>query len=110
MVNFQEISSKFQLARQESNESITFDCTICAVEGHNGKRVKLYTNGAMSCSRFASAGVEANREHCRPIREMLSIGEQPAKFISETLLDGKLKIECSPADRGKVRLVARNCD
>lgn len=107
-----EIQSKFPSARQETDGSITFECFICASEGHIGKRLKLYTNGALSCSRYASAGTEANSEHCHPIYEILGLrnNNQQTKSISEKLFDGKLTLECSPYGCRKVKIVARNCN
>jgi DNA polymerase I-like protein with 3'-5' exonuclease and polymerase domains len=96
-------------ARQDPDGSITFECPVCRGEGHHGKRARLYAYGALSCVRFAAAGADANRDHCAPLRETLGLGAQPVAFILETLFDGTLTLECEPAERGKARLVARNC-
>jgi DNA polymerase-1 len=96
-------------ARQESDGSITFVCPICETEGHQNKRATIFANGAIACTRFASAGRDAHREHCGPIRELLGLDSKPEAFIAETLFDGKLSLECTPAKQGKVRIVARNC-
>jgi len=98
-------------ARQEPDGSKVFECPICRADGHPGKQAKLYDSGWLSCSRFASAGVDANREHCAPIREALGLSTSPAPaFITKSLFDGALTVECSTAERGKVQLVARNCN
>src|SRR5262249_14088163 len=103
------IRAHYPDARQENDGSIVFECPICRAEDHPGKQVKLYVTGVPSCSRFASAGREANRDHCSPILDMIGVGTG-SSFISKVLFDGKLTIECDQAERGKVRLVARNCD
>lgn len=103
------VSAKFSDARAEQDGAITFECPACRDEGHHNKRIKLFASGALACARFASAGKEANREHCAPIREALGIGAQSSAFISESLFDGKLTLEVTPAERGKVLLLARNC-
>lgn len=110
-VEFSSIKNKFPSSRQEPDGCITFDCPICAESGHIGKRATLYANGAISCVRFASVGGTANHEHCGPIREMLGLSNKPTStFIEEALLDGKLTFNCSLTSRGKVKLIARNCD
>jgi len=103
------VRNRFPDARQEKDGSIIFECPICRTEGHYNKQARLYVSGEISCSRFASAGADANREHCQPIREQLGLGAQPSAFIVETLFDGALTLECEPAERGKMRIVARNC-
>src|SRR6266542_3884879 len=96
-------------ARHETDGSIVFECPLCRVEGRLGKLVKLYINGAISCPTYAGMP-DANREHCRPIRETLGQISNPRQaFIEKVLFDGKLILEVAQAERGKVRLVARNC-
>jgi len=103
-------------ARPDAKGGFKATCIICAQEGHHGKEITIYANGqrftGASCVRFATAGMQdANREHCKPILEDLGVNSKArAPFIVETLLDGKLTIECAQADRDKVRLVARNGD
>lgn len=106
------VSAKFSDARAEQDGAITFECPACRDEGHHNKQVKLFANGALACARFASAGRDANREHCAPIREALGLGapSSASTLIEKVLFGGKLTIECSQAERGKVKLVARNCN
>jgi DNA polymerase I-like protein with 3'-5' exonuclease and polymerase domains len=110
------VRGKFPDARQEQDGSITLpECPLCRDEGHPHKSVKVFVGAdgritGVGCSRFAGAGAEANREHCAPLRELLGLGDGAASAsIREVLLDGRLTLECSPAERGKARLVARNC-
>lgn len=104
------IQSHYPDARQEKDNSVVFECPVCHADNHPGKQIKLFANGALSCARFASAGRDANRDHCQPIRDTLGLGAPASAFITKTLFDGKLTIECSQAERGKVKLVARNCN
>src|SRR5262245_27493648 len=108
-MQLEDVQPYYPDARQEPDGSITFECPICRDEGHHGKRARLYVNGALSCVRFAAAGSDANREHCQPMREQLRLVSQPSAFVIETLFDGTLTLECEPVERGKARLVARNC-
>lgn len=105
------IREQYPDAREEKDGSIVFECPICRAEGHHGKTFTLFANGATSCPRAGAGGQAFNRSHCRPVRDMLGMGvEAVSSFISRVLFDGKLTIECDQAERGKVRLVARNCD
>ncbi|MCI0389108.1 MAG: DNA polymerase [Acidobacteria bacterium] len=98
-------------ARQETDGSITFECVICLAEGHPGKRAKLYTNDALSCPRYAAAGSEANRKHCAPMRATLGLGGETAPaWITETLFDGKLTLQCDAAKKEKATVIGLNCD
>ncbi|MGH9755242.1 MAG: hypothetical protein ACREA2_20890 [Blastocatellia bacterium] len=101
----------FRDARQELGGSIVFECPICRAEGHHAKHARLYANGAISCTRLAAGGSDANRAHCAPIREALGLADDLRKpFITKVLFDGTLIVECSQAARGKVQIVARNCN
>ncbi|NOT64262.1 MAG: hypothetical protein HOP19_28940, partial [Acidobacteria bacterium] len=104
------VAKVFPDARQQADGSITFECPACRDDAHPNKPVTLYSNGALSCVRFINGGRDANREHVATIRTMLGEAEAPARFLTETLFDGKLTLELAPAERGKVKLVARNCD
>jgi len=109
------IAEKLSGVRRESDGSVVADCPVCAADNHSNVRCKLYlgTDGritGIACPRGSAAGGQANREHCAPIRQMLGIAGEPSTFISQSLFDGKLTLEVSPAERGKVRLLARNCN
>src|SRR5262245_13550591 len=109
-MQLETIRKQFPDACPETDGSFTFDCPVCLTEGHPGKRAKLYASGAISCSRFATTGREANYDHCHTIREMLRLGSKAREaFISETLIDGTLTLECEPAGRDKVTVTANNC-
>lgn len=105
------VSAKFSDARAERDGAITFECPACRDEGHNNKRVKLFANGALACARFASAGADANREHCAPIREALGMGEESAAFISSTLFNAERQVtlEVERVSKAVQFVTARNC-
>jgi DNA polymerase I-like protein with 3'-5' exonuclease and polymerase domains len=110
-IDIDKVRAALPDAQLQQNGSIRAVCYLCQLEGHHAKQITIFANGAISCSRFASAGREANREHCAPIRELLEIDDSRREaFISEILFDGRLTIECTPADRDKVKLIARNGD
>ncbi len=96
--------------------SASATCIVCENEGHPNKRVKVFVGAdgrvtGLSCERFATAGfADENRKHCQPYRDALNLSSAPKAFITKALFKGSLTIECSQAERGKVRLVARNCN
>lgn len=113
----EHIRSKFPAARQENDGSITVpECPICRDENHPQKNVKLYVDAAgkltgVSCARFASAGQDANREHCAPIREALSLGAETPAFVASTLFNGErqVTIEIERVSKALQFVTARNC-
>ena len=106
-----EVQEVYSDARPETDGSLIFECPVCRADGRPGKMCKLYANGALSCPSVAGIGQKANREHCQPIGEALDLADdQTGAFITKILFDGKLTVECSQAERGKVQLVARNCN
>lgn len=116
MLKLDTLSEKLSDARQETDGSITADCFVCEAEGHPKKRIKLYagTDGritGISCARFASAGKDANREHCAPIREALGLGAESSAFITSTLFDGErqVTIEIERLSKAVQFATARNC-
>lgn len=114
MPQLDTLSEKLSGVRQEADGSISADCPVCANEGYPGKRLTLFIGPDgrityIACRRFSGAGTKANRQHVAPVCDLLNLSEQPETFIKETLFDGTLTLELTPAERGKVCLVARNC-
>ena len=109
-ISFEDICQKVCDARKEADGSITFECPVCLAEGHPAKRVRLFLNGSISCLRYAGSDQDTNREHIKPIKDLLGLNAGQSGFIRETLFNGRLTLEISPADRGKQLIVARNCN
>lgn len=112
MQQLDTILEKLPDARQETNGSIIFECPICLTEGYANKKAKLFANGAIACSRFASTSSDASRAHCQPLREMLGLsGDKSAGFISSTILDGarQVTLEIERASKSTQYVTARNC-
>jgi len=114
---YEKIREKIPSARLEEDHSITIpECIVCAADNHPNKSLKVFvdTDGkitGISCSRFASAGCEANREHCMPIREMLGLGaESEVAFISIAICDGDFFLDVEDAGRGQVIVTLRDKD
>ena len=107
----ESVRKNYPDARLEADSSITFTCPVCETEGHQNKRVKLFQNGAVSCSRFASAGIEANRKHCAPIREAMGLGAESSAFVSSSIFDGarQVTIEIERVSKAVQFVTARNC-
>lgn len=112
-MTFQQFTSAFDAQgikyRIETDGSITTDCPVCAVENKGEGKAKIFADGGFTCYRFAGI---AQAEHKR---EMLAEWElettsKPKAFITETLFDGKLTFEIGRGERGKQRVMVRNCD
>ena len=67
----------------------------------------IFANTAISRARFASVGRETNRVQVKAIPDQLDLGDCPPEPFTERLFDGKLTIECDPAELGRVKLVGR---
>jgi DNA polymerase I len=113
----EQVRSKFPMARAENDGSITVpECPVCRDEDHPQKSIKLYVDAAgklsgITCARFASAGAEANREHCSPIREMLGVSAPTPAFISSVLFSGgrQVTLEIERVNKQVQFVTARNC-
>jgi DNA polymerase I-like protein with 3'-5' exonuclease and polymerase domains len=108
--NLSTIAEKLSGLRPEPDGSFVGDCPVCELEGKGAGKLRVYANGSLACFRFSGSGDSA--QHRADILKALDLGddERPTAFITESLFGGKLKIECSPAERGRVKVVARNCD
>lgn len=105
--NQQALLSKLSGVRMESDGSAIGDCPVCGDKGKG--KLKVFVDGTPSCRRYAGIG---NGEHGKHIKEVYSatgFDEPVSTFINESLFDGRLSLELSPATRGRVLVVARNC-
>ncbi|MBL8189230.1 MAG: hypothetical protein JNK38_14575 [Acidobacteria bacterium] len=102
-------SEKLSSVRQEADGSLSADCPVCSMDGKGAGKLKVFADGSLVCHRFSGSGEHsAHRKNILKALGINNLQHTPA-FISESLFDGTLTLEVSPADRGRVRLIARNC-
>lgn len=103
-----KIISSLGNVRHESDGSVTSDCPICSLQNKGAGKLKVFADGSIVCYRFSGSG--AMREHVKEIFKAIGLDEPKEAFITESLLNGQLTLEISPAERRKQLLVARNCN
>ncbi len=95
--------------RTEPDGSLITDCPVCELENKGKDKAKIFAAGGFICQRFAGTGATEHK------LEMLSgwnleSAVKPSSFMSETILDGQVTFEIERGERGKQRVLARNCD
>ncbi|HYE75634.1 MAG TPA: hypothetical protein VEF04_19985, partial [Blastocatellia bacterium] len=101
--------NKLENVKDEPDGGYKADCPVCALEDKGAGKLRVFPDGNLICYRFAGTG--ETRSHIEDIRKALGVEAaiKPSALVTRSLLDNKLKLECSPAGRGKVLVVARNC-
>jgi len=111
-----DIAARLQNVRCEADGSASADCFVCEGEGHPGHRLKFFigpdgTITGVACDRYAPAGIEINREHCRPVRDLLNLSPErrPAQ-VTRTLFDGdhQITLEAEHVSKQTQFLTVRN--
>jgi hypothetical protein len=104
----QELCAKLTGVRMEADGSAIADCPVCGDKG-TGK-LRVFLDGSVACYRYTGIGNGEQWKHAKEVYTAAGFDAPVSTFIRESLFGGRLSLELSPAERGRVLVVARNCD